>query len=224
MMRKLLAGLLFLVVYVSSTLAQPYAKGNWLVGPAIGDIALGGFESQIDSATTTTTLLTGVLGVKLQCHSGLFVAKKLNIGLLLDYNTYAEESQPDPDPTNMEITDGWGEILIGLYARYYMPIAERWAVYPEIAIGWGGYQSLSLVNSTAMAEQKTEVIARGFAANVTIGAGYFFSEQVSLDFSINYGLGQLTGERNVSGSNQQDITITLADVDFLIGATLFFGD
>ncbi len=217
----LLAGLML----VTASYAQPYAKGNWLIGPAIGDITLGGYDVELtDSSGATTTTLTGRVGIKIQAHTGLFVVKHLNVGLLVDYETYAEESQPTPNPINADQLDGWGDLFVGIYGRYYIPVAERWAIYPELAFGWGGYESLSQYNDDTRTEMKHESIARGFAVSATAGAGYFFSELVSFDIAVSYGVGWLSGSKSVSGLTDKDIDIVLADASFLLGATLFFGD
>lgn len=182
-------------------------KGRLLVGGtgALGLTALGETENDDNSSTT--------FGLNVQ--GGYFFTDNLAAGLLINWNSVTSDNGSN-ETTNSSFT-------IGPFVRYYFPIAERLAVYPQLSIGFGGATNESVVDLPSGGTQVRGTDDTAWNWGLGVGGAYFIGDQVSIDLFLGYNRINTTTEVVEAGTGRTfDVDRDRGQFGANIGFNIFF--
>jgi hypothetical protein len=190
-MFKRFALLLTLGLFAVAANAQTQIeKGKFIIG-GNGSLGFTSFGEQEVAGNTVDNSGSSVFNFGV--NAGYFFINNLAAGLLLDF------SSTSPD-------EGDDESLLGVgpFVRYYIPVAETFAFYPQA--------SFQFVSGS---EGDTDL--SGTELGVGVGGAVFLGESVSLDLFLGYNL--TTVDRETSGG---DVEFSQNNFGANVGFNIFF--
>lgn len=128
-------------------------------------------------------------------RGGYFLMDNLAVGLGLGYNL----STTTLDFDNTVEKDQTGITNIGLFARYYVPYSDNFAVFAELLVE-SGFGKVTSTTTTGNNTNTSERSINALGAGISPGFTYFFHKNIALD--LNYGfLGYLSSSTTIEQPN-----------------------
>lgn len=163
-----LSGLLFCSLAFSQLKrGTVLVSGNSNLGAVFGSYKEKSQISEDPKATKT-------FNMNIQPKMGLFVARKMALGVMLDWRLGNTKSPVDEKINN-------SEILFGPFVRYYLETGSReLKFFAEASGGIGNRTVTSSENSNDNEDFSV------FFMNAGPGMAYFITDRISLDLSVDY--------------------------------------
>ena len=246
-MKKVLFAILFVVISGSIAMGQ-YQQGSWMFSGS-GYSNLGGIKSE-----TTIPNLQGDMNrnwifgdIIVSTRNAIFPVKNLAVGLDIQLDIEGKGWEPDGDnkdnyDKDYKEGDGTTHIFAGPLVRYYIPIGDVVALFPEASLGFRNYTNIMYAEgekafipggSLEKYEQRIVTMANGFGFNLGAGIAFRLSEHFALDVTTRFGGGKIKGktkdESDYPSSAQyqknpeMDTDITFGTIDILIGFQIYIG-
>jgi hypothetical protein len=154
---------------------SPATKGKYLIA---GASRLGlnlGVEKQVSGSSDYKT---SYYNFDFMPKAGYFVIDNLAVGLFIDFNIYSYKAKDEG-----MLSDKGTTFTIGPFARYYIPVCDKFVPFVEIQFGGGidYYKSRYYSTSDWMKSDKGLITFRGGG-----GATYFFNDNVGADLFLGY--------------------------------------
>lgn len=183
-MRKFLLTLTAVAGITFATKAQEFGfeKGNYIVEGNLSSSNTNDKNSREKNAS-----------FNFKPKAGYFITDKIAVGIDLaigqDKNTVFNN---DIKTVNTDKTFG-----IGAFGRYYfLEVGSRFKTYTELGIGYRNLKGDMKVDGT----KNDEIKIKGFGANAGIGANYFLTERIAINFAfadvISYGSDKVDGGKS----------------------------
>lgn len=118
-------------------------------------------------------------GFNLRPKAGYFVTDKFAVGLGLNFNNDTRDAY---GVDTKRVEDSYGAEVFGRY--YFLELGSRFKTYAEVAVGFNSGKE----KTTTVLGSNTAKFT-GFGVNGSIGANYFLTDKVA----INFGLGNIIG-------------------------------
>lgn len=185
--------LVFVLVFAGSAFAKgvtaqdnPFASGKWYLGLGSG-LGIGG-GSDTYEPEDQEEVKTNLLDVNFGAQLGYFVLPGWEVGLALRYD-YGRVSDEDD---NIVSTNDY---LLGIQTGYYyaMPVP----IHPFINVE-AGYAGQATNNEPDEGDETSDT-AGGFAVRPSLGALFFFTDDLALAPSFYYQYTGLSGTDDTTG-------------------------
>ncbi|GGH16219.1 porin family protein [Sphingobacterium alkalisoli] len=167
-MKKLLLTMTAVAGLTFASNAQEFGfeKGNFLVE--------GNFNS---SNTNDKNAKEKTATFNFNPKAGYFVTDKIAVGLEL---AFGQNKETDYENDDLKLVDTEKAFGIGAFGRYYfLEVGSRFKTYTEVGAGY--------VNTTGEtkvgAESEDLPKVNGFGANAGIGANYFLTDKIAVNFA-----------------------------------------
>lgn len=175
-MKKILLTLTAVAGLTVASQAQEFGfeKGNFIVE--------GNFQS---SNTNDKGTKEKTAAFNFNPKAGYFVTDKIAVGVELGFGQ-SKETTFDNDIKTVETDKAFG---VGAFGRYYfLEVGSRFKTYTEVGVGYTNEQ----LGETKVGDVKTDAAKfNGFGANAGIGANFFLTEKIAVNFAfadvISYG-------------------------------------
>lgn len=147
-----------------------------------------GFNSNDDKNTEVK-----VSGFKFNPKVGYFVTDKIAVGINLGVNNtindkYAEDTQVKTK------TNSFGAGVFGRY--YFLEVGSRFKTYAELNADYSGAKGEITTKGTTVKGDKTNT----FGVNAGIGANYFLTEKIAVNFAFANIIGYNTSKVDADGA------------------------
>ena len=143
-----------------------FSQGNVIVEGNIG------FNSTNDKGTDAKTN-----SFEITPKVGYFLTDKVAIGIQLGFGTGKSENLT---AVGSEVkTNNFGAGVFGRY--YFLELGKRFKTYTEVGVGYGSNktETTPATGATTITEK-----ANGFAIGAGVGANYFLTEKIALNFQL----------------------------------------
>lgn len=165
----ILAGLMFCALSFSQLKrGTVLVSGNSNLGAVFGSFKEKSQESEEPKATKT-------FNMNIQPKMGLFVARKMALGVMLDWRL-GNIKNPVDEKTNSS------EILFGPFVRYYIETGSRELKFFVEGSGGIGNRTSTTTGNNSRKEEDYSI----FFMNAGPGMAYFVTDRISLDLSVDY--------------------------------------
>lgn len=145
---------------------------------------------------------------------GYFVINRLPVGLFVDLSLSKQKSE-DPD-----VVSSYSYAMIGPFARYYVTDINGFMPFGEIKLAIGSGKSNYEYNGSENEEKYS-------MTHVSVGAGatYFITENVGIDFLINYALDseKYDAPSGEDRAENDKITYKYSGIGFKLGFVISLG-
>lgn len=210
---KSLFSVAILLATLSAAVAQPTARGNFLVGTRLG---FSTSQSTIDLEGSTNAGKTTSSGTSLNIapHIGYFVTDNFVFGVGLEYLYNTSESPVDaaePGVQNNEQTDT--DLLFGPYVRYYIPWGGDKALFFGVQAGWG--RTADQIGGQGKVTNNVTTVGPSLGLTVFTAGGF------ALETMLRYNWGKGQSTNTLSGTNIKTTTFTNT-VDLGVGLSYYF--
>jgi hypothetical protein len=209
---KSLFSVALLLASFTVALAQPTARGNFLVGTRLG---FSSARSTIDVEGSSNTGKSTASGTSINVapHIGYFVTDNFVFGIGMEYlhNTTQEPiDAAEPGLEDGEQTDT--DVLFGPYARFYLPWGDK-ALFLGLQAGFG-HTSDQIGGEGKI---RNNIVTVGPALGLTVFADNGFA----LETQLRYNWGKSQNTNTLSGADVKTTTFTNA-IDLGIGLSYYF--
>lgn len=167
-MKKLLLTLTAVAGLTMASNAQEFGfgKGNFLVE--------GNFNS---SNTNDKNTKEKTATFNFNPKAGYFVTDKIAVGLDLGFGQNKETTYDNNDVKTIDTEKAFG---IGAFGRYYfLEVGSRFKTYTEVGVGYANTTGETKVGTDTNDLPKVN----GFGANAGIGANYFLTDKIAINFA-----------------------------------------
>jgi len=208
-------------VYPQYNLETALQKGGWTGGIA-GWLGWENFESTSKLGENSDLAKTDGFTFIFSSRNGSIVETNGVFGFDFQWREKSRTTKPDPNPENdSEYTKDkvW---FLGLWARYYVPIDENFAMFFEGSGGYAVYdQEIYFDGPGEAAPLTTESFANGFAYNAGIGFSHFVSANAAFEITGRWEGGSLNGDTQSNYNARNDLNIKLGNIFVLFGFQVY---
>lgn len=154
-------------------------------------------------------------------RNGIFLKDHFSIGFDFQWRQEIIDREPAGNSKVSATTNSEKLGFLGLWTRYYFPIDNyRWAVFPEVSLGYAGYSIEDQPNNTINGEESFGT-ASGFAYNLGLGGALFVSNSVAFEITLRYTGGALEGDYELTGNTTQEFKTNLSIFNVLFGFQIY---
>lgn len=169
--------------------SEYFPRGTWAAGFA------GSAQSSERSARSagTTSLRSSRYGVT--SRNGYFLAKRFIVGVRIAYEVELRRDTARIGNQDLTVSEGSEETFsVGPWFRYYVPMADGWAVFGEA--DWSYTTFFSREESAIDPGVPLTATARGIALGGGAGFTYFLAKGIAFDVVGKAQIARLTGREN----------------------------
>ena len=208
-------------VYPQQNREQALRKGGWTGGLA-GWVGWENFNiSEKVSDVNSNSKINGYNFI-FSSRNGSLVENNGVFGFDFQWRQRDRTTKPDPNPDNSSESLNEKEWFIGLWARYYIPLAGELAMFFE---GSGGYavfsQDFENINSNDIDSLNYNAFANGFAYNAGVGVTLFVSPNAAFELTGRWEGGSLSGDRDYQYSDSSELNVKLGNIFILFGFQVY---
>lgn len=191
----------------------PLQRGSWIAGFS-GSI---GRAEETISPRDATDLAVRTSGFRwlASTRNGYFLRKRFVIGLDFQLSVTNTTTSVTTGGNTLAVSSYDERLFLGPWLRYYIPISEAWAIFPEFSWGFLTRYHREDTSATPVPEDE-EDRSSGLSFNLGFGFTYFLSRHVGFDVTGRYSRGKLRG-RYTSLRARND----LDDLAVLIGLQVY---
>lgn len=129
---------------------------------------------------------------------GYFVSDKIAVGLEFGFGQSKETTNPSAGET-IQRDNVFG---VGAFGRYYfLELGSRFKTYTELGAGYLNNRSEIEVAGTTTEDPKVN----GFGANLGIGANYFLTDRIAINFAFTDVLSYGTAKADIDGAKSTSV-------------------
>jgi opacity protein-like surface antigen len=213
--------LLTINIYPQTNREQALTKGGWSGGLA-GWVGWENYDISESLEGISSKSKVDGFNFIFSSRNGSIVEKNGVFGFDFQWREKTSTTKPDPNPDNTSEYKKDKEWFIGLWARYYIPMAGNFAMFLE---GSGGYAVYNQVNETQSnleySTGKAEAYANGFAYNAGIGFSNFVSPNVAFEITGRWEGGSLNGNKENYDATKNELNVKLGNIFILFGFQIF---
>jgi hypothetical protein len=188
--------------------------GNWIAG-------FSGLISTTNRNLTFNNERNSVLEIRytINTRTGYFIADRLTLGLDFELSNTETSTSPNPNPQDVQEKSSTESLFVGPWIRYYFKLAEEWAVFPELSIGYSAINGINETRIRDVLQSGLETTGKGYGAKLGIGFTYFLTRNIGFDITARYSVSRLTG--NALG---ESLIVLQAEGSVLIGFQLYLNE
>ncbi len=188
---------LFTMIFLmaGSLSAERFQKGSWTGGLMFGSFKLRPYDLENDITGESTEGY--YVGFQLSTYAGHFFRDNWVVGTFVDYELNPSVKTYNDDEDLLRMYSAEADAFLGIYSRYYFPVSNKYAIYPEISTGLKVYGEQYQYSRNGKAYEQTDLTAYGFHCNIGCGLTSSLNDWLSTDFTISYGIGWLAGEDDI---------------------------
>jgi hypothetical protein len=208
-------------IYPQRNLEEALRKGGW-TGGISGWVGWENYKTTTNIDDQSSNAKINGFNFIFSSRNGSIVEKNGVFGFDFQWREKTSTTKPDPNPDNTSVYKRDKEWFIGLWARYYIPMAGNFAMFLE---GSGGYAVYNQVNETQSdleySTGKVEGYANGFAYNAGIGFSNFISPNAAFEITGRWEGGSLNGTMENSSVSSGDLNVKPRNIFILFGFQVF---
>jgi opacity protein-like surface antigen len=184
----------------------PLERGTWVAGFA-GSI--GRTDDRVRPHDGRELgILTDGFRFTVNSRNGYFLARRFLVGLDFQLTVTSATTNARSGGQQYEISDYEERLFVGPWLRYYVPMSNAWAFFPEFS--WGlqrAYRSQQAAPNVPAEEDRSS----GLSFNLGVGFTHFFTRNIAFDATGRYSRGRLRGSFGGvrAGSDVSDIAILI---------------
>lgn len=183
-MKKFLLTLTAVAGLTVASQAQEFGfeKGNFIVEGNLG------FSTKDNKNTEVKTT-----GFSFNPQVGYFVTDKIAVGVYAKVGTSNEDQYKE----GVDIQEKSNTFDIGAFGRYYfLEIGSRFKTYAELAAGYESENGKTVTAGNSVKDPKVS----GFGANAGIGANFFLTDKIAVNYKFADVIGFNTSKVDVDGA------------------------
>jgi opacity protein-like surface antigen len=188
----------------------PLEEGTWVAGFS-GSIGRNDERISPRDATDLDVRTKGFRYVA-GTRNGYFLARHFVVGLDFQLSVTSTTTTARTGRDTIEFRNYEERLFIGPWLRYYFPISNAWALFPEFSWGFQNRYRTEEVAAGGENEDRTS----GLSFNIGFGFTYFLSRNVGFDVTGRYSRGRLRGRFTDLRANND-----LSDIGLLIGFQVY---
>ena len=178
-MKKAFVLTVMLVLITGLTANAQLDKGNWFIaGSNRLDLKIGGEKEKYNDDLVEGDEFS-YFEFNFQPDAGYFFIDNLVAGLFMDIDFYSEKYKDD----DFGYKDKTMTFIFGPFARYYLPVGDKFIPYVGAGVGFGIYSNKSKYDDESEWEKYKE---RVFSYKAGGGATYFFNDMIGLDAFLGF--------------------------------------
>ncbi len=208
-------------VYPQQNREQALRKGGWTGGLA-GWVGWENFNISEKVGDVNSNSKINGYNFIFSSRNGSLVENNGVFGFDFQWRQRDRTTKPDPNPDNSSESLNEKEWFIGLWARYYIPLAGELAMFFE---GSGGYavfsQDLENNNSNDIDSLNYNAFANGFAYNAGVGITLFVSPNAAFELTGRWEGGSLSGNRDYQYNDSSELNVKLGNIFILFGFQVY---
>ncbi len=213
--------LISLSVYPQQNREKALTKGGWTGGLA-GWIGWENFNISENVGDVNSNSKVDGYNFIFSSRNGSLVEKNGVFGFDFQWRQRDRTTKPDPNPDNSSESLNEKVWFVGLWARYYIPLAGELAMFFE---GSGGYavfsQDFENYNYANIDSSNYNAFANGFAYNAGVGITLFVSPNAAFEFTSRWEGGSLSGNRDYQYYDTTDLNVKLGNIFILFGFQVY---
>ncbi len=183
-MKKILLTLTAVAGLTFASQAQEFGfeKGNVIIEGNLGFSTTNNKNAEVKNSTFS-----------FNPKAGYFLTDKIAVGIELGVGTENEDNYAE----GVDAQEKSNQFGIGAFGRYYfLELGSRFKTYTELGAGYLQSQDEETVGGTTVKDPKIS----GFGANLGIGANYFLTDNIAINFAFTDLLGFSTAKADVDGA------------------------
>lgn len=185
------------VSWENFNISEKVGDGNW-------DSKVDGYNFIFSSRNGSLVETNGVFGFDFQWRQRNRTKKPLG----------------SPDNGSEETKEK--EWFVGLWARYYIPVAGELAIFFEGSGGYAVYsQDYEIINPLDIDAINYESFANGFAYNAGAGITLFVSPNAAFEITGRWEGGSLNGNRDYENYESSELNVKLGNTFILFGFQVY---
>lgn len=204
--------LISVLIYPQQNLQRALNKGGWTGGLA-GWIGWENFNVSEKFGDVTSNSKVDGYNFIFSSRNGSLVENNGVFGF--DFQWRQKDRTISPDPNTNSQSEYVNEKIwfLGLWARYYIPLAGEFAMFIEGSGGYAVFDQEQNKIGYGEADFYLENSANGFAYNAGVGFTLFVSENAAFEITGRWEGGSLNGDR--------DLNIKLGNIFVLFGFQVY---
>ncbi len=200
---------------------EPLKKNGW-VGGLLGTFDITNYDRDGSAGSLVSPASVDGFSFIVSSRSGRLVEDDVVFGLDIQWREESRTTVPKSNPTNQEEARKNRLGFIGAWIRYYILLpGSNIALFPDVSLGYASFKSRDDFKDDVQPASSVSQTAGGFGYNAGAGVAFFLSPNVSFDVTARYQGGSLSGDLVVTGGQRSDLTVRLANIDFLFGFQVF---
>jgi hypothetical protein len=217
--KRILPFLVLLLVSAASLLAQPTARGNFVIGSRFGfstsssnvEVTGAGQNFSGEGGRATQFSVSPAIGY--------FFFNNFAFGVGMDYFSARSEDAEDPTDPGAERDETIdSDLLFGPFARIYLPFQEDKALFVGLSSGFGHSEDRFDAGGTGGNQTiRNNIVTVGLGAGITI----FSDNGLALETLVKYNWGRSQNTLTVNGQERETRSTTNA-VDLSVGIQYYF--
>ena len=208
-------------VYAQQNREKALSKGGWTGGLA-GWVGWDNFNISNKIGDTNYDSKVDGYNFIFSSRNGSLVETNGVFGFDFQWRQRDRTTKPDPNPDNSSESLNEKEWFVGLWARYYIPLAGELAMFFE---GSGGYavfsQDFENNNSSNIDSSNYNAFANGFAYNAGAGITLFVSPNAAFELTTRWEGGSLSGNREYQYYDSSELNVKLGNIFILFGFQVY---
>ncbi|MCW9066133.1 MAG: hypothetical protein OQJ78_07530 [Ignavibacteriaceae bacterium] len=207
-------------IYPQQNREQALRKGGWTGGLA-GWVGWENFKTsnKIDDVNYDSKI--DGYNFIISSRNGSLVENNGVFGFDFQWRQKDRTTKPDPNPNNANESLNEKEWFLGLWARYYIPLAGELAMYFE---GSGGYAVFSKNYEIIYGQNagyNYNEYADGFAYNAGVGFSLFVSPNAAFEITGRWEGGSLSGSRDIQPAGSSELNVERGNIYILFGFQVY---
>jgi hypothetical protein len=208
-------------VYPQQNREQALRKGGWTGGLA-GWVGWENFNISEKVGDVNSNSKINGYNFIFSSRNGSLVENDGVFGFDFQWRQRDRTTKPDPNPDNSSESLNEKEWFIGLWARYYIPLAGELAMFFE---GSGGYavfsQDFENNNPSNIDSSNYNAFANGFAYNAGVGITLFVSPNAAFELTGRWEGGSLSGDRDYQYYDSSELNVKLGNIFIFFGFQVY---
>jgi hypothetical protein len=208
-------------VYPQQNREQALRKGGWTGGLA-GWVGWENFNISEKVGDVNSNSKVNGYNFIFSSRNGSLVENNGVFGFDFQWRQRDRTTKPDPNPNNSSESLNEKEWFIGLWARYYIPLAGELAMFFE---GSGGYavfsQDYEIITTDEILPNNYDAFANGFAYNAGVGVTLFVSPNAAFELTGRWEGGSLSGNRDYQYFDTNELNVKLGNIFILFGFQVY---
>lgn len=201
-------------------LEQALRKGGWTGGLA-ANIGWENYKTNVNVNGNDVLNKTDGFNFTFSSRNGSIVETNGVFGFDFQWREKNRTITPDPNPSSKKEYTNDKLWFFGLWARYYIPLAGNFAMFPEGSAGYAIFKFVDEISDPSGTSINSTQSATGFAYNLGFGFSNFVSQNASFEITGRWEGGSLNGEIENMDNSKNDLNVKLGNINIIFGFQIF---